>query len=121
PLLIDPENGVIAGHGRLLAARKLGMAEVPCIVLSGLSSTQKRALVLADNKLALNAGWDNDLLKLELADLRDDGFDIGLTGFGSDELAGLLDLDDEAAGSGPVAGAGSLAAKFGVPPFTVLN
>jgi len=90
PLLIDEANGLIAGHGRLLAARSLGMDTVPAIVLSGLSDTQKRALILADNQLALNAGWDEDLLRLELADLAADGFDLSLTGFGDDELGRFL-------------------------------
>jgi len=90
PILVDEAGGIIAGHGRLLAARKLGMAEVPVIVLSGLGEAQKRALMLADNKLALNAGWDTDLLRLELAALDGAGFDLGLTGFSGDELVGLM-------------------------------
>src|SRR3954463_7748254 len=73
PILVDGENGVIAGHGRLLAARKLGMHDVPVIKLAGLSAAQKRALIIADNKLALNAGWDNELLGLELASLGEVG------------------------------------------------
>ena len=92
PVLVDGDNGVIAGHGRLLAARKLGMAKVPVIELAGLSEAEKRAYVIADNKLALNAGWDKDLLALELGDLDALGFDLSLTGFGDDELAGLLNL-----------------------------
>ena len=90
PILVDGENGVIAGHGRLLAARKLGLTEVPVIELAHLTPTQKRAYILADNKLALNAGWDHDLLALELGDLKDAGFDLGLTGFSGDEVADLL-------------------------------
>jgi DNA modification methylase len=90
PVLIDGDGGIIAGHGRVLAARQLGMATVPCIRLGHLTKTQKRALVLADNKLALNAGWSDDLLRLELADLASDGFELGLTGFSGDELADLL-------------------------------
>lgn len=90
PILVDGENGIIAGHGRLSAARKLGMQEVPVIELAGLTDAQKRAYVLADNKLALNAGWDDALLRLELGELDAEGFDIGLIGFGEDELAGLL-------------------------------
>lgn len=90
PILVDGERGIIAGHGRLLAARKLGLAEVPVIELSHLTPAQRRAYVLADNKLALNAGWDDDLLRLELADLRSEGFDLGLTGFGLDEIGDLL-------------------------------
>jgi hypothetical protein len=90
PILVDGDNGLIAGHGRLLAARKLGMADVPVIELAGLSEAQKRALVLADNKLALNAGWDIDLLGVELADLQSMGFDLALTGFGEEEVSSLL-------------------------------
>ena len=90
PVLVDADGGVIAGHGRLLAARKLGMLEVPTLELGHLSAAQKRAYVLADNKLALNAGWDEDLLRLELGELHIDGFDLGLTGFGIDEIDSLL-------------------------------
>lgn len=90
PVLVDGSNGIIAGHGRVLAARKLGMEEVPCIELAHLSETQKRAYILADNKLSLNAGWDDALLKVELEELKLDDFDLELTGFDSDELAGLL-------------------------------
>ena len=90
PVLIDGENGIIAGHGRVLAAQKLKLGTVPCIRLSHLTDTQRRAYIIADNKLALNAGWDEELLGLELADLREDGFDLELTGFDGDELANLL-------------------------------
>lgn len=90
PVLVAEDGTLIAGHGRVLAARKLGMATVPAITLTGLSDTQRRALVLADNRIALNAGWDQDLLALELGDLQDAGFDLGLTGFTADELGDLL-------------------------------
>ena len=90
PILVDGERGVIAGHGRLLAARKLGLAEVPTIELGHLTPAQRRAYVLADNKLALNAGWDDDLLRIELGELRDEDFDLGLTGFDPDEIGRLL-------------------------------
>lgn len=90
PVLVDGESGIIAGHGRVLAARKLGMDVVPVIELSGLSEAQKRAYILADNKLTLNAGWDEELLGLELGDLQALGFDLALTGFGEDEVAKLL-------------------------------
>jgi DNA modification methylase len=90
PVLTDGENGIIAGHGRVLAARKLGLAKVPVIELAHLTPAQRRAYVLADNRLALNAGWDADLLRLELAELQDLGFDLGLTGFDEDEIAGFL-------------------------------
>ena len=90
PILVDAENVIIAGHGRLLAAQRMGMAEVPCIQLSHLSESQKKAYIIADNKLALNAGWDDELLALELGQLRDDGFDVSLTGFSEDEIASLV-------------------------------
>ena len=89
PVLVDGENGIIAGHGRVLAARKLGMEEVPCIELSGLSDTQRRAYIIADNKLVLNAGWDDELLALELGELGDLGFDLSLTGITQDEIDAL--------------------------------
>lgn len=90
PILIDGERGIIAGHGRVMAARKLGMDSVPCIELAHLTDTQRKAYILADNQLAINAGWDNDLLSLELGELQDLGFDLDLTGFGEDVIAGLL-------------------------------
>lgn len=86
PILVDGANGIIAGHGRLLAARKLSMAEVPCIELSGLSDIQKRAYILADNKLALNAGWDDEMLRIELGELATMDFDMSLVGFETNEL-----------------------------------
>jgi DNA modification methylase len=90
PILIDETNGIIAGHGRLLAAQLLKIKSVPCIRLGYLSESQKRAYVIADNKLALNAGWDDELLSLELRDLQLNDFDLSLTGFNEDELAKLL-------------------------------
>lgn len=90
PILIDGDNTIIAGHGRLLAARKLGMESVPAIVLDHLSKAQQRALVIADNQLALNAGWDMDMLKAEIEDLQLDDFDLGLLGFDDKFLDGLL-------------------------------
>lgn len=100
PVLIDGEGGIIAGHGRVMAARKLGLADVPCIRLAHLSEAQKRAYVIADNKLALNAGWDDKMLALEFKELGDLGFDLDLTGFmGSeiDELLAELDATPEGA------------------------
>lgn len=91
PVLIDNENQIIAGHGRLMAARKLQLKEVPCIRLGYLTETQKKAYVIADNKLALNSGWDEEMLALEIAELKDEDFDIDLLGFTDDELAGLAD------------------------------
>ncbi|MCH7839723.1 MAG: ParB N-terminal domain-containing protein [Planctomycetes bacterium] len=89
PVLIDGKGGIIAGHGRVMAARKLGIDRVPCIDLAHLTPAQRRAYVIADNKLALNAGWDDGLLKLELGELALEGFDLELTGFSGDELSGL--------------------------------
>ena len=89
PVLIDGDNGIIAGHGRVLAARKLGMEDVPCIELAGLTDTQRRAYIIADNKLGLNAGWDDELLAIEFAELADAGFDNLLTGFTQDEIDAL--------------------------------
>ena len=89
PVLIDGKNGIIAGHGRVLAAHKLGETQVPTIELSHMSDTQKRAYIIADNKLALNAEWDNEMLALEIDDLKDVGFDLSLTGFTLDEINAL--------------------------------
>jgi len=102
PVLVDENHTVIAGHGRLLAAQRLGLGNVPAIALEGLTDAQKAAYRIADNKLALNAAWDDDLLRSELIDLRSVGFDLALTGFGDDELSalfaeqtiGLTDPDD---------------------------
>ncbi len=102
PILADPEGNLIAGHGRLRAARQLGLEQVPVITLSGLSEAQKKALRLADNKIALNAGWDTEILKLELAELSvpEIDIDLTLTGFSMGEIDVLLDEsvdpDDEA-------------------------
>lgn len=102
PILIDEDGGIIAGHGRLSAARKLGIDEVPCLRLAHLTDAQKRAYVIADNRLALNAGWDEEMLKVEFAELGDLGFDLELTGFDAKEIdvflaepleAGLTDDD----------------------------
>lgn len=94
PILVDGTNGILAGHGRLAAARKLGMSEVPVIELAGLSKTQKRAYILADNKLALDAGWDDELLKVELEELKLEGVELDHIGFSSEELDDLLTVDD---------------------------
>jgi ParB-like chromosome segregation protein Spo0J len=90
PVLIDEADGIIAGHGRLLAARKLGMDEVPCLRLGYLSEIQKRAYIIADNKLALNSGWDDELLKLELHALDEADYSLEITGFGPDELTKVM-------------------------------
>lgn len=90
PVLVDEHGGIIAGHGRVMAAQQMGMGQVPCIRLSHLSETQRRAYVLADNRLALNAGWDDVLLAQELADLQDLDFNVELLGFDSGEIDKLL-------------------------------
>jgi DNA modification methylase len=121
PVLIDAENGIIAGHGRVMAAQKLGLAEVPCIRLDHLTETQRKAYVIADNKLALNSGWDEAMLGLELADLRELDFDLGLLGFDEAELGDLFAEPSPEAVSGSEKGTGTLSTKFGISPFTVLN
>jgi DNA modification methylase len=98
PILVDTKAGIIAGHGRLLAARKLGLTEVPVIVLDHLTEAQKRAYIIADNQLALNAGWDEDLLRAELAALQAEDFNIELLGFEDEELARLLAAQDATQG-----------------------
>ena len=120
PVLVDGENGIIAGHGRVMAARVLGLDQVPCIELAGMSEAQRRAYVIADNKLALNAGWDEAALEAELAALTEQGFDLRLIGFDADELSAILGDADPGGDTAP-SGAGSLAARFLVPPFSVLN
>lgn len=94
PVLIDEGGGIIAGHGRIMAANKLGLNEVPCIVLKGLTEAQKKAYVIADNQLALNSGWDLDMLKLEVESLQELDFDIDLLGFDDDFLDGLLPVEE---------------------------
>lgn len=95
PVLIDNDNGIIAGHGRVLAGRKLKLKEIPCIRLGHLTDAQKKAYVIADNKLALNSGWDAEMLKLELVELKDEGFNIDLIGFDGDELAEIFAEESE--------------------------
>ena len=95
PILIDNDNGIIAGHGRLMGAQKLGIEQVPCIRLGDLTEAQKKAYVIADNKLALNAGWDMDLLAVEIEGLQALDFDVDLLGFDADELDALFPLEVE--------------------------
>jgi ParB-like chromosome segregation protein Spo0J len=97
PILASSDGVIVAGHGRLAAAQKLGLATVPVVVLDHLTPTQRRALVIADNRIAENAGWDGALLQIELAALRDDAFDLTLTGFDADDLADLLAGDETTA------------------------
>lgn len=94
PVIIDGANGIIAGHGRVMAAKKLGLQQVPCIEASHLSEAQKKAYIIADNKLALNAGWDFDLLKIEIESLQEDDFKLDLLGFDIDGLNEVLGFDD---------------------------
>lgn len=122
PVLIDARGTIVAGHGRVMAARKLGMETVPCIRLGHLTPAQVRAYVIADNKLALNAGWDEAMLKAELDILKEGGFDQSLTGFSEQEIEALLTstvTDD--LGTAESKSIGSLSEKFGIPPFTILN
>jgi len=91
PILVDGDNGIIAGHGRLMAARKLGMEQVPVIELKGMTDLQKKAYIIADNQLAMNSGWDTGLLTIELTELQNEGFDLDLIGFDPKELNALLE------------------------------
>ena len=110
PVLIDEKGMIIAGHGRFEAGKKLDIKEVPCIVLSGLTETQKKAYVIADNKMALNAGWNEELLKTELENLKELDFDLELTGFSKKELDKLF---DEINGSNPYT------AKTEIPQYEI--
>lgn len=144
PVLVGEDNVIVAGHGRLMAARSLGLAEVPVIVLDHLSETQRRALVIADNRIAESAGWDEQMLAAELAALRDEDFDLDVIGFTDleiDQLFEGLGLDDGSDGgqefqgtdaAGPEEGGAavpsaggaatlSLAERFGLPPFSVFD
>jgi len=95
PVLIDPDGMLIAGHGRVLAAQQLGIDEVPCMVADGWTEAQKKAYVIADNKLALNAGWDDDMLKVEMQELDDLDFNLELTGFELDDIEDMVGADIE--------------------------
>ena len=95
PVLIDREYNVLAGHGRIAAAKEEGIKEVPCVFVEHLSEAQKKAYILADNRMSLDAGWDDELLKVEMASLQEMGFDIGMTGFDESELADLFENDTE--------------------------
>jgi ParB-like chromosome segregation protein Spo0J len=95
PVLVDEQGSIIAGHGRTLAAHKLKMTEIPVMVAEGWSDAKKRAYIIADNKLAMNAGWDNEMLALELGEIGELGFDLDLTGFKSEEIQALHTPDFE--------------------------
>jgi DNA modification methylase len=90
PVIVDKDLNIIAGHGRVLAAKAEGLTEIPCVFVEHLTEAQKKAYILADNRLALNAGWDEELLALEFADLKELGFDLEMTGFGADEIEKLF-------------------------------
>ena len=90
PVIIDSDNNVIAGHGRLMAAKEEGLTEVPCVLVDYLTEAQKKAYILADNRMAMDAGWDEELLRIEIEALQAEAFDVGLTGFDEDELADLF-------------------------------
>ena len=96
PVIIDKDYGVIAGHGRIMAAKEEGIKEVPCVFADHLNEAQKKAYILADNRMALDAGWDEELLRVEIESLEDYGFNVELTGFSPDELSSLFDLGVEA-------------------------
>lgn len=122
PIIADGENGIIAGHGRVLAAQKLGLDTLPVIEAGHLTDAQRKAYIIADNRLALDAGWDNDMLKVELSDLDAQGFDLTLTGFDLGELEAFKMEDEPLPGEGENEGStASLADKFGIAPFSVLN
>jgi ParB-like chromosome segregation protein Spo0J len=99
PVIVDGANGIIAGHGRILAAQKLGLEDVPTIEASHLSEAQRRAYIIADNRLALDAGWDDEMLRVELRDLEATGFDLALTGFDIGEVAAIMAEADFAPGT----------------------
>jgi ParB-like chromosome segregation protein Spo0J len=94
PVLIDKDGGIIAGHGRVSAARKLSLTTIPCLRLKNLTETQKKAYIIADNKLALNAGWDNEMLTIELEELLADGFAMDILGFDPAEIQNISDQPD---------------------------
>ena len=94
PVLIDKDNGIIAGHGRVMAAKKLGLNKVPCIRLANLTEAQKKAFILADNKIALNSGWDYDLLKVEVESLNESNYNLGILGFDVNELNTILGIEN---------------------------
>ncbi len=135
PILIGEDEVIIAGHGRLMAAKALGLIEVPVIVLDHLTEAQRRALVIADNRIAENAGWDDDLLRSELAALREADFDLELIGFDEAELDEIMagfegfgigggDGEAESTGTGAAAApapSANLAERFGIPPFSVFE
>ena len=97
PVIIDREYNVLAGHGRIMAAKEEGIEEVPCVYADHLTEAQKKAYILADNRMALDAGWDDELLAVEMEELQNLGFDLGLTGFDESEIADLFDINSDEA------------------------
>ena len=95
PVIIDREFGIIAGHGRVMAAREEGIAEVPCVFVDHLTEAQKKAYILADNRMAMDAGWDEELLRVEIEALQGADFDVGVTGFDDKEIADLFKTDSD--------------------------
>ena len=114
PVLVDDRGGLIAGHGRVMAAKLLGLEEIPVMVAAGWSEAQKRAYVIADNKLTLNGGWDDELLKVELGDLKALDFGLALMGFSLEEIGALSDAPPQGEGGIETPGAGSYKEQFGV-------
>jgi ParB-like nuclease domain len=121
PLLVDEDNMILAGHGRTMAAQKLGFVELPVVVLRGLTDAQKRAIIIADNKSSELAGWDNDLLVLELGELKRLDFDMSLTGFAASDIVNYLASGTGLSGDPNKPPAVLLSDKFGVVPVTILN
>ncbi len=114
PVLVDEQGGLIAGHGRVMAAKLLGLEEIPVMVAAGWTEAQKRAYVIADNKLTLNGGWDDELLKVEVGDLKALDFDLGLIGFSLGEIGALSDAAAPGEGGIETPGAGSYKEQYGV-------
>lgn len=120
PVVIDKDFGIIAGHGRVMAAREENISEVPCVLVDHLTEAQKKAYIIADNKLALDADWDEELLRLEIESLKDLNFDVSFTGFDESELDNLLE-DFLNSGSGVENHRGKIAERFLFAPFSVLD
>ena len=121
PVIVDKDNGIIAGHGRVMAAKKLGLKEVPILLVEHLTEAQKRAYIIADNRLALDAGWDEEMLRVEIAELEDLGFDLQLTGFEVGELESIKLEQTTEDLSGDKNNISSLSERFLISPFSVLN
>ena len=121
PVIVDKDNGIIAGHGRVMAAKKLGLKEVPILLVEHLTEAQKRAYIIADNRLALDAGWDDEMLRVEIAELEDLGFNLELTGFEVGELESIKLEQTTEDLSGDKNNISSLSERFLISPFSVLN